>query len=75
MNWSHIESGWKDYKGNAMRQWSKLTQEQVDGTMGKREQLSLRVQEAYSLSNEEAQRQLSDWQAKLVDKQAPPAKS
>jgi uncharacterized protein YjbJ (UPF0337 family) len=75
MNWSNIESGWSDFKANAKQQWSKLTDEQINGTMGKREQLSSRVQEAYSMSKEDAERQISDWQSKQVEKQAPAAKS
>ena len=69
MNWNNIETGWNDYKANAKQQWNKLTDEQVDGTMGKREQLSTQVQQAYSVSKEEADRQVSDWQSKQVDKQ------
>jgi uncharacterized protein YjbJ (UPF0337 family) len=42
MNWSTIENGWNDYKAAAKLQWSKLSDEQLDGTMGKREQLSSR---------------------------------
>ena len=64
MDWSTIERGWKDYKGNAKLQWSKLSDEQVIGTLGKRENLSARVQEAYSLSKEEVERQIADWQSK-----------
>ena len=75
MNWSSIESGWKDFKANAKQQWGKLTDDQIAGTMGKREELSSRVQEAYSLSKEDAERQISDWQSKQVEKQAPAANS
>ena len=75
MNWSNIQDGWNEYKAAAKQQWSKLTDEQVNGTMGKRAQLSTQVQQAYSVSKEEAERQISDWQAKQVDKQAPAAKS
>ena len=71
MNWSSIQSGWDDYKADVKQQWSKLTDEQVTGTLGKREHLSSRVQEAYALSKEDTERQISDWQSKLVDKQAP----
>lgn len=74
MNWSNIETGWNDYKANAKQQWSKLTDEQVNGTMGKREKLSSHVQQAYSVNKEEAERQISDWQSKQVQKQAPEAK-
>ena len=71
MNWSSIESGWNDFKSSAKQQWSKLSDDQIAGTMGKREQLSSRVQEAYALSKEDAERQISDWQSKQVEKQAP----
>ena len=74
MNWSNIETGWSDYKANAKQQWSKLTDDQVNATMGKREQLSTQVQQAYSVNKEEADRQISDWQSKQVEKQAPEAK-
>ena len=75
MNWSSIESGWNDFKSSAKQQWSKLSDDQIAGTMGKREQLSSRVQEAYALSKEDAERQISDWQSKQVEKQAPEANS
>lgn len=75
MNWSNIETGWMNYKANAKQQWSKLTDQQINDTMGKREYLSTRVQEAYALSKEDAERQISDWQSKQVEKQAPAAKS
>jgi uncharacterized protein YjbJ (UPF0337 family) len=74
MNWSTIEKGWSDYKSSAQMQWSKLTDEQINGTMGKREFLSTRLQEAYAVNKEDAERQISDWQSKQVEKQAPAAK-
>ena len=75
MNWSNIESGWKDFKANAKQEWSKLSDDQINATMGKREYLSSRLQELYSLSKEETERQISAWQSKQVEKQAPAAKS
>ena len=75
MNWSSIESGWNDFQASAKQQWSKLSDDQIAGTKGKREQLSSRVQEAYALSKEDAERQISDWQSKQVEKQAPAANS
>ena len=71
MNWSTIESGWNDFKANAKQQWGKLSDEQVSGTHGKREQLCAQVQQAYSVSKEDAERQVSDWQAKQVEKGQP----
>ena len=67
MNWSSIESGWNDFKGSAKQEWSKLTDEDIDGTMGKREELSSRVQEVYAVSKEDAERQISGWQSRQVE--------
>jgi uncharacterized protein YjbJ (UPF0337 family) len=75
LNWSTIETRWNDYKGDAKQQWGKLTDDQINATMGKREFLSTRVQEAYAMSKEDAERQISDWQSKQVEKQTPAAKS
>ena len=54
MNWSTIEAKWNDYKGEAQKQWSKLTDEQINGTMGSRNQLSARLQQAYAVTEAEA---------------------
>ena len=67
MNWSNIETGWNDFKANAKQQWSKLSDQQINDTLGKREQLSASVQQAYALSKDEAERQISDWQSKQVE--------
>jgi len=75
MNWSTIESGWNEFKSSARQQWSKLSHEQIASTMGKREQLSAKVQEAYALSKEETDSQISDWQSRQTEKQAPAANS
>jgi uncharacterized protein YjbJ (UPF0337 family) len=68
MNWSNIETGWHDFKASAKQQWNKLSDEQINDTQGKREQLSVSVQQAYALNKDEAERQISDWQSKQVEK-------
>ena len=62
MNWSTIQSNWKDYEKSVKQEWEKLTVEQVTGTLGKREHLSSRVQEAHNISKEECERQITAWQ-------------
>ena len=73
MNWSQIETGWTSYTANAKQQWNKLSDEQLTDTLGKREQLSTKVQEAYGVSKEESERQISDWQSRQVEQPAVPA--
>ena len=71
MNWDLIESGWSEYKASAKRQWDRLSEQQLACTKGKREYLKSRVREAYSLSREEAERQVSDWQVRQMPKPRP----
>jgi len=75
MNWSTIETKWDDYKGAAQKQWSKLTEEQIKGTKGNRVQLSAKLQHAYAVTEAEADRQISDWQKRQMEKAAGAAKS
>ena len=70
MDWSAIESRWQEYKVAAKRQWDKLSEAQLSGTRGNREHLLKRVQEAYSLSRDEADRQLADWQDRESERSA-----
>jgi len=71
MNWTHIESGWNEYKASAKQQWNKLSIPQLSDTLGRREFLSSKVQEVYALSKEETERQVAEWQSKQIAKQAP----
>lgn len=64
MTWDQIRGNWNDYKASVKQEWQKLTIEQVAGTLGKREHLSSRVQEAHNLSKDEAERQIDAWQAR-----------
>jgi uncharacterized protein YjbJ (UPF0337 family) len=66
MSWSAIEAKWDEYKVAAKRRWDRLSEQQLHGMRGNREYLSKRVQEAYSITPEEAERQLSGWQAQLL---------
>ena len=75
MDWSTIEGRWTEFKASAKQQWDKLSEEQITGTGGKRAYLAGRVQEAYSLSKEEAHRQISEWQAKLAEQRPAGLKS
>ena len=66
MNWSTIQSRWREYQVAAKRRWGKLSEQQLHGTRGQREYLLKRVQEAYSLTAEEAERELVDWEAQML---------
>ena len=75
MEWNVIESRWHEYRAAAKRRWDKLSEAQLTGTRGNRGYLLKRVQEAYGLTSEEAERQVSDWQRNQFDRRAKAANS
>lgn len=62
MDWSHIELNWPEYQRNARNRWSKLSDESLAATQGKREALASRVRKAYALSEEDTEKQVAAWQ-------------
>ena len=68
MNWDRIEGNWKQLKGNAKEQWGKLTDDQLDVISGQREQMAGKIQEVYGITKHEAEKQIADWQAVLLEK-------
>ena len=65
MNWDRIEGNWKQFKGNALQQWGKLTGDQLDVIAGKRDLLLGRIQELYGISRDEGEKQLADWEKRM----------
>ncbi len=64
MNHDQIAGNWAQFKGKLQEQWGKLTDDDLDITEGRREQLRGRIQERHGLSQEDAEAQLSDWEKK-----------
>jgi len=64
MDWSSIERSWKHYKTSAQQRWNRLSDQDVEGTLGKRENLARLVQRAYGLTREETQRHIAMWLSK-----------
>ncbi|WP_018411776.1 CsbD family protein [Methyloversatilis thermotolerans] len=58
MNWDTVEGNWKQFKGTVKARWGKLTDDELDMIAGKRMELSGRIQEAYGLTKEQAERQI-----------------
>jgi len=57
MNWERIEDNWNRIKGNVIEQWDDLSADQ----------LVSRVQETYGISDDESERELTDWQLRLSE--------
>lgn len=60
MNRDTIEGSWKEMKGRVKARWGKLTDDELDRVEGNYEILLGKIQKAYGLSREEAERDLSE---------------
>jgi uncharacterized protein YjbJ (UPF0337 family) len=61
MNWDQVKGKWKQFRGDAQKQWGKLTNDDFDQIEGDRQKLVGKVQERYGIAKEEAERQVDDW--------------
>ena len=64
MNWDRVEGSWKTCKGQVRQQWGKLTDDDLDVIAGRRDELIGRIQNAYGMARDEAERQVSEWEKK-----------
>jgi uncharacterized protein YjbJ (UPF0337 family) len=65
MGWDEIERSWNELKGEVKRQWSKLTDEDVELVKGKYAELLGFLQERYGHAKEQAEREINDWAKRL----------
>jgi uncharacterized protein YjbJ (UPF0337 family) len=70
MNWDRVQGNWKQIKGKVREKWGKLTDDHVNAIDGRREVLAGKLQEAYGIGKDEAERQISDWQKSMRDDSA-----
>ncbi len=64
MNWDIVEGNWKQFKGKVKAQWGNLTDDQLDTIAGRRTELAGKIQEAYGISKDEAERQIRDFETR-----------
>jgi uncharacterized protein YjbJ (UPF0337 family) len=67
MNWDQVEGKWKQFKGKAKEKWGKLTDDDLDVIAGKRDQLAGQLQVRYGIAKDEAERQISEFEAEMDD--------
>ena len=67
MNWDIVEGNWKQYKGKVKAQWGKLTDDHLDVIAGKRVELAGKIQEAYGINKDEAEKQIEAFESASKD--------
>jgi uncharacterized protein YjbJ (UPF0337 family) len=60
-------SNWKQFKGKVKAQWGKLTDDHLDVISGRRDELAGRIQEAYGISKDEAEKQIKAFEDRNKD--------
>ena len=66
MEWKQIEGQWKTVKGQARKQWDKLSDAELEQIAGSRERLLGKIRERYSLSPQDAERQVHQFEESLT---------
>jgi len=61
MNRDQLEGQWKQIRGEAKRQWGKLTDDDINEIDGNHDRLVGKIQEKYGRTREEAEREVSHW--------------
>jgi len=64
MSWDRIEGSWKQLRGKVREQWGKLTNDDFDVIAGRRDMLLGTLQEKYGIAQDEADRQVADFQSR-----------
>ncbi len=73
MNWDFIERHWAQLKPKVMAEWDNLSDDSFDQIAGRRDQLAGRIQEAYGISQEEAEQQIEAFEEANQDFGTPTA--
>ncbi|MDO3383053.1 CsbD family protein [Gilvimarinus algae] len=61
MNAEQIEGNWQMLKGRAREQWGRLTDDDIEKVLGKRDKLVGAIRERYGLSKEAAEHEVNVW--------------
>ena len=67
MNWDRVEGNWKQFKGKVRERWALLTDDELDAIRGRRDRLHNKLQEAYHITKEDAERQIRDWERRYPE--------
>lgn len=62
MNWNQVQGNWKQFKGKVKEKWGELTDDELDQIAGKRDILIGQIQKKYGIAQEEAEKQVKDWE-------------
>jgi len=62
MNKDILKGQWNELKGSIQNQWGKLTDDDLEQINGDRVKLAGKIQKAYGIGRDDAEKQLKDWE-------------
>ncbi len=66
MNNDILAGNWKQFKGNIIEQWGKLTDDDLDVAAGRRDQIIGKIQERYGVAKDDAALQLKKFEERFA---------
>ena len=70
MNGDIFKGKWNQIKGEAQVRWGKITKDKFDQVEGNRVKLLGLIQESYGIAQDEAEKQVRDWEKSYDDKKS-----
>ena len=70
MNWDIIQGKWSELKGEARKQWGKLTDNDWEQIAGDKDKLSGKLQAHYGWAKNDVERKIDDYFHPAVEKPA-----
>ncbi len=67
MAWVIVDTVWVEARGRMKNRWSTLTEDDLDRINGRRDALVDKLHRNLSVSQEEADRQVTDWESRNRD--------
>jgi uncharacterized protein YjbJ (UPF0337 family) len=64
MDWNSAEANWQQLRSEVRANWGRLTSGHLDEIAGRRARLASTIREAYSLTADEAERQIRSFEAR-----------
>jgi uncharacterized protein YjbJ (UPF0337 family) len=64
MDWNMVEASWQRFRSEVHANWGRLTDAHLDFIAGRRARLASKIEEAYGVTGEEAERQIESFEAR-----------
>jgi uncharacterized protein YjbJ (UPF0337 family) len=64
MDWNHVEASWQTFRGEVQANWWRLTSDHLDAIAGRRVCLAKKLEEAYGVTGDDAERQIRAFEAR-----------